>query len=106
MFEPIGVVRSPYSELAGMPLQAGIDRVETAVDVFPECIDGLRDLDGFSHVWVVSLLHRSRPGELLVVPFLDTVARGVFATRSPRRPNPIGLSVVRLLGVDGATVRL
>lgn len=104
--EPIGVVRSPYRELGGMPLQAGVDELESTIEIRDELRDGLRDLAGFSHVWVISYLHDAPPGELLVVPFLDTVPRGVFATRSPRRPNPIGLSVARLVAVDHEAVRV
>jgi len=87
-----------------MPLQPGVDTTESTIEVAPEFADGLLDLDGFSHIWVLSLLHRSRAADLRVVPFLDTAPRGVFATRSPRRPNSIGLSVVRLLGIEGRAV--
>jgi tRNA-Thr(GGU) m(6)t(6)A37 methyltransferase TsaA len=106
VLHPIGVVRSPYRTLAGMPLQPGIDATESAIEIETAYAEGLRDLDGFSHVWVLSLLHRSRAADLLVVPFLDTSPHGVFATRSPRRPNPIGLSVVRLLAIVGGVVRV
>jgi tRNA-Thr(GGU) m(6)t(6)A37 methyltransferase TsaA len=78
--------------------------VRGTVEVFPEFADGLADLDGFSHVVLLFHLHRSRGYELRVVPYLDTVERGLFATRAPRRPNPIGLSVVRLVGIEGNLV--
>jgi tRNA-Thr(GGU) m(6)t(6)A37 methyltransferase TsaA len=74
------------------------------IEVDPAFAEGLADLDGFSHIHVVSHLHRGAPGGLAVMPFLDDTRRGVFATRSPRHPNPIGLSVVRLLAVRGATL--
>jgi len=103
----IGVVRTPFTSLDGMPLQtvAG-EGVEGTVELDPELAPALRDLTAFSHVWLVTDLHRSDGYELEVVPFLDTERRSLFATRSPRRPNPIGLSLVRVLRVDGATLRI
>jgi len=106
-YQPIGIVHSPFSELKGMPIQpAGAEGVRATVEVFPEYQDGLRDLDGFSHVVLLYHLHRSTGFELQVVPFLDTVLRGLFATRAPRRPNPIGLSVVRLVRVEGPVLHV
>jgi tRNA-Thr(GGU) m(6)t(6)A37 methyltransferase TsaA len=70
------------------------------VEVFPEFVPGLADLEGFSHVILLCHLHRSEGYRLRVIPFLDTELRGVFATRAPGRPNPIGLSVVKLLGIE------
>jgi tRNA-Thr(GGU) m(6)t(6)A37 methyltransferase TsaA len=105
---PIGVVHSPYDSLEGMPVQPSrAPDVEGSVEVFEEYVAGLADLDGFSHVVLVAYLHRARPYRLAVVPFLDTEPRGLFATRAPSRPNPIGLSVVELIAVDGGrlTVR-
>lgn len=104
-YEPIGVVRSPFSAFEGMPLQsvAGAE-VHGQIEVHPGFEPGLLDLDGFSHLFVIAHLHRGRPGGLRVVPFLDDTERGIFATRSPRHPNPIGLSVVRLLAVRGVTL--
>jgi tRNA-Thr(GGU) m(6)t(6)A37 methyltransferase TsaA len=106
-YEPIGVVRSPFRELEGMPLQpvAAAD-VRGQIEIYEPFVAGLADLDGFSHIYVLAHMHRARTGGLSVVPFLDDTARGVFATRSPRHPNPIGLSVVRLLGVNGAVLEL
>ena len=106
-FRPIGVVRSPFSDLDGMPLQsvAAAD-VEGRIEIRPDLAPGLRDLDGFSHIHVVTFLHRSRPDDLVVVPYLDDTPRGVLATRSPRHPNPIGLTVMRLVAVAGATLEV
>ncbi|HEY1365543.1 MAG TPA: tRNA (N6-threonylcarbamoyladenosine(37)-N6)-methyltransferase TrmO [Gaiellaceae bacterium] len=107
VYRPIGIARTRYSTPAGMPLQSVAAPDEPGrIELDPELEPGLRDLDGFSHVYVISHLHRSAPGDLLVVPFLDQTQRGVFATRSPRHPNPIGLSIVRLLGVDGSTLHV
>jgi tRNA (adenine37-N6)-methyltransferase len=104
MYRPVGVVRSGYRRQEGMPLQSvAAEEVQAKVEIRPDLPAGLRDLDGFSHLHLITHLHRSRPGGgLEVVPFLDDAVHGVFATRSPRHPNPIGLSIVRLLAVQGA----
>jgi tRNA-Thr(GGU) m(6)t(6)A37 methyltransferase TsaA len=106
-YQPVGVVRSPFTTLTGMPLQTVAARdVQCRIELDPRYAPGLRDLDGFSHLHVLTHLHLSRPSELEVVPFLDDQVRGVFATRSPRHPNPIGLSVVCLLAVEGAVLHV
>ncbi|RJX35276.1 MAG: tRNA (N6-threonylcarbamoyladenosine(37)-N6)-methyltransferase TrmO [Desulfurivibrio sp.] len=100
-FQPIGIIHTPFTELAGMPIQpAGAAGVQGTVEVFAQYRDGLQDLDGFSHIMLLYHLHRSHGFALRVIPFLDTSLRGVFATRAPRRPNPIGLSVVALQRVE------
>jgi tRNA-Thr(GGU) m(6)t(6)A37 methyltransferase TsaA len=107
VYEPIGVVHSPFTTLEGMPLQAvAAMGVRGRIEVDAAYEPGLRDLDGFSHVHLITHLHRASLDALEVVPFLDDVPRGVFATRSPQHPNPIGLSVVRVLGIEGATIRV
>ncbi len=99
--EPIGVIHTPFTDLEGMPIQpAGAAGVRGRVEVFEEYRAGLKDLDGFSHIILLYYFHRSRGYELEVVPFMDSEPRGLFATRAPRRPNPIGLSVVQLDGVE------
>lgn len=98
---PVGVLRSPHKDVKGMPVQpVGARGVEGHVEVRPDLLEGLRDLDGFSHVILLYHLHRVSGYDLMARPFLDTCRRGVFATRSPRRPNAIGLSVLELAGVD------
>jgi tRNA-Thr(GGU) m(6)t(6)A37 methyltransferase TsaA len=102
-YEPIGIIHSPFKETRNVPIQpAASEGIAGTVEVFPEYIAGLQDLDGFSHVFLLYHLHRATQIRLVVTPFLDSVARGVFSTRAPTRPNPIGLSVVRLLGIEGA----
>ncbi|MCK9296805.1 MAG: tRNA (N6-threonylcarbamoyladenosine(37)-N6)-methyltransferase TrmO [Desulfobulbaceae bacterium] len=104
-FQPIGIIHTPFTELDGMPIQpAGAAGVKGRVEVFAEYREGLQDLDGFSHIILLYHLHRSKGFTLQVVPFLDTRLRGVFATRAPKRPNPIGLSVVRLRRVEGGVL--
>lgn len=103
----IGTIHSPFNDLAKMPIQpAGASGVWGTVEVFEEYQAGLKDLDGFSHIILLYLFHRSQGFKLEVVPFMDTKARGVFATRAPVRPNPIGLSVVVLDRVDNGVLHV
>ncbi|MGD9253153.1 MAG: tRNA (N6-threonylcarbamoyladenosine(37)-N6)-methyltransferase TrmO [Holophagae bacterium] len=107
VYRPIGFVHSPFTSTDGMPIQPSRARaVAGSVVLEPEFVDGLADLDGFSHLILLCHLHRARAHRLKVVPYLDDVERGLFATRAPSRPNPIGLSVVRLLSIEGATVHI
>ncbi len=106
-YRPIGVIRSPFSAPEGTPIQpAGAKGVVGRVELLPEYRDGLKDLSGFSHIILIYHFHLSGRSSLLVRPYLDDEAHGVFATRAPSRPNPIGISVVRLVGVDGNVVRI
>jgi tRNA-Thr(GGU) m(6)t(6)A37 methyltransferase TsaA len=106
-YRPIGIVHTPYTEAKGTPIQPRFGRgVKGTVEVYPEYAKGLADLDGFSHITLVYHLHRSSNYKLKVKPFLDEKERGVFATRAPRRPNPIGFSTVRLLRVEGRTLHI
>jgi tRNA-Thr(GGU) m(6)t(6)A37 methyltransferase TsaA len=90
-----------------MPIQpAGASGIRGTVEVFPRLAEGLRDLDGFSHVILLFHFHRVQASQLLVTPFLDSEPRGLFATRAPKRPNPIGLSVVRLLRIEQNTMHI
>ena len=105
VYKPIGTIHTPFKTLEGMPIQpAGAKGIEGRVEVEPRYEAALSDLGGFSHIFLVYHLHRSTGYSLKVVPFLDKVKRGLFATRAPRRPNPIGISVVRLKRVDGNSV--
>ena len=100
-YQPIGMVHSPFKELKGMPIQPiGGSGIAGTVEVFPEFAAGLKDLAGFSHVILLYHFHRVREARLVVTPFMDVVPRGVFSTRAPKRPNPIGLSIVKLLRVE------
>jgi tRNA (adenine37-N6)-methyltransferase len=101
-FFPIGIIKSPFIEKVGMPIQPAAGKgIKGSVEVFEEFKDGLKDLDGFSHIILIYYLHRSEKYKLCVKPFLDDQERGVFATRAPNRPNAIGMSVVRLLEING-----
>jgi tRNA-Thr(GGU) m(6)t(6)A37 methyltransferase TsaA len=104
---PIGYVRSPYSETAQIPKGCGAQHEAKGVlELLPEYEEGLTDIEGFSHLFVVWLFDRVDGFDLLAAPPTDTRQHGVFATRSPRRPNPIGLTVVRLLGREGCSLRV
>ncbi len=106
-YHPIGIVHSPYKEPHGVPFQPSFGRgVEGTVEVFPEYADGLADLNGFSHITLICHFHRSVGYRLRVTTPHRKGLRGVFATRGPHRPNPIGVSTVRLLGVDGNIVHI
>lgn len=104
---PIGVVRSPWQSSRGAPIQpSGARGVRATVEVRQELGAGLSDLEGFSHVFLLYLCDRAIRYSLTPTPFLDSTPRGVFATRAPARPNPIGLSVVRLVSVRGAVLEV
>lgn len=102
IFEPIGIIHSPYTKLHGMPIQPSAARgVEGRVEVDKKYIQALSDLEGFSHIYLLYHFHLAKSHQLKVIPFLDDQERGLFATRAPKRPNPIGLSVVKLIRVEG-----
>ena len=106
-FQPIGYVRSPYSETAQVPKGPGTKhRAEGVLEIAPEFEEGLEDVEGFSHLFVIWVFHRSEGYALAGVPPTDDRPHGVFATRSPRRPNPIGLTLVEVLGREGRRVRV
>ena len=105
--EPIGVIHSPFAQREDMPIQPiGAAGAAGRVEVFEPFRAGLRDLEGFSHVILLYHFHRSEGFALTVRPFLDDREHGIFATRAPRRPNPIGLSVLRLEGVEQGVLRV
>lgn len=107
VYIPIGLVRSPFKDPEGAPIQpSGAKGVRGRVELREEFVPGLKDLGGFSHVVLIYHFHLSEGYALEVVPFLDRESHGVFATRAPRRPNALGISVVRLIGLDGAVLHI
>lgn len=107
LFTPIGVIRTPFASLDDMPIQpTGAQDTVGEIRINEDLAEGLRDLDGYSHIHLIYYLHGSSGYDLTVLPFMDDVERGLFSTRAPRRPNQIGLSVVRLESVDGAVVHV
>jgi tRNA-Thr(GGU) m(6)t(6)A37 methyltransferase TsaA len=106
-FRPIGFVRSPFDDTSGIPRGVGAKHTsEGVLELLPELSEGLRDIEGFSHLFVIWCFHQSEGYELVSRPPTDDRPHGVFATRSPRRPNPIGLTVVRLLERSGNRLRV
>ncbi|MFA4919509.1 MAG: tRNA (N6-threonylcarbamoyladenosine(37)-N6)-methyltransferase TrmO [Thermodesulfovibrionales bacterium] len=102
IYKPIGIIHSPFNDVKGMPIQpTGAIGVAGTVEISPDFIEGLKDLDGFSHIMLIYHFHLSEGYELSVKPFVDDKLRGVFATRAPKRPNPVGISVVKLIKVEG-----
>ena len=102
MFKPVGIVHSPFRKASDTPIQSAMAKgMEGWIEVFAQFAPGLRDLAGFERIWLIYRFDRTTPAQLVVKPFLDEQEHGVFATRSPCRPNAIGLSCVRLLSVDG-----
>ena len=97
IMRPIGVIHSPFNEKGQTPIQASRSQAIGLVEVHPEFADGLKDIEGFSHIYLLYAFHQSDGYSLQVKPFLDDQEHGLFTTRYPRRPNPLGISIVRLV---------
>ena len=107
IYNPIGVIRSEHVAMQKTPIQPTYAKgCKGRAEIFPEFTEGLRDLDGFSHVNLIYHFHQAGSVRLMVKPFLQDVERGVFATRAPCRPNAIGLSVVELIRREGNVLHL
>jgi len=107
ILKPIGVIHSPFTDAKSMPIQpVSENSAAGSIEVFSEFAAGLKDLEGFSHILLLYHFHRSRSYSLAVTPFLDTEPRGLFATRAPNRPNPIGISLVRLARIEGSHLQV
>jgi tRNA-Thr(GGU) m(6)t(6)A37 methyltransferase TsaA len=106
-FHPIGFVRSAFTDTSQIPKGLGAQHdAEGIIELRPELEPGLQDVEGFSHLYVIWIFDRSKGSELIAYPPSDDRPHGVFATRSPQRPNPIGLSVVELVGREGPRLRV
>jgi tRNA-Thr(GGU) m(6)t(6)A37 methyltransferase TsaA len=106
-YRPIGIIHTPYKTPAGTPIQPQAAKgVEADVEVFEKYAEGLTDLGEFSHIYLIYHFHLSRKFSLKVKPFLDDESHGLFATRAPSRPNPIGLSIVELIGIEKNTLHV
>lgn len=110
-FRPIGTVHSPFKRREDIDPRRncrpnGFSDIRGGLEIDPAYAAGLKDIDGFSHLIVIFVFHKSEPGHLLVKPPFENRRRGVFSTRSPHRPNPVGMTVVRLLGRRGNILRV
>jgi tRNA-Thr(GGU) m(6)t(6)A37 methyltransferase TsaA len=106
-FQAIGVIHSPFTDPTQTPIQPLRSEAEGVVELWPQYARGLLEIEGFSHVLLFYVFHHTTPGyELTVTPFLDDQPKGLFATRYPRRPNNLGLSMVRLLAVEEHRLRV
>ena len=104
---PIGIIRTPFQQATGTPIQSSVaNGAEGTIELSPEFAPGLKDIEGFERIWLIYQFDRASEPQLLVRPYLDPTERGVFATRSPARPNRIGMSVVRLLGIQGHRLKI
>jgi tRNA (adenine37-N6)-methyltransferase len=107
IFQSIGIIHTPFNTLENMPIQnAGANGVKGTIEIFPEFEAGLKDIEGFSHLILLYHLHKVNHSALQVIPFMDTIEHGIFATRSPIRPNPIGMTVVKLLEIKGCMLTI
>ncbi len=106
-FVPIGTIHTPFKDAAGTPIQGALSNdAEGEIVVAPAYRQGLSDLEGFSHIVLIYAFHRINGFKLKMKPYLDTEERGIFATRSPCRPNPIGLTVVRLIEINSCRLKV
>jgi tRNA (adenine37-N6)-methyltransferase len=106
-YKQIGIVYSPFKEPKNVPIQAVASKGNKGtIKIFPQYIGGLKDIDGFSHIILLYHFHLAGDSSLMVKPFLDDKLHGVFATRSPARPNKIGISIVRLKKIEGNTLHI
>ena len=107
VYKPIGVVHSPYDKPQDVPIQSAAAKgVKGTIEVHPDYTDGLKDLDGFSHLILIYHFHLAKPHSLLVKPFLDKKLHGIFSTRAPSRPNSVGISVVKLVKIEKNTLHI
>ncbi len=106
-YKPIGIIRSPFKDIKGMPIQpTGAKGIKGTIEIEPDYVNGLKDLEGFSHIILIYHFHLTKGYSLQVRPFIDNSLHGVFSTRAPARPNPIGISVVRLIRIEGCILHI
>ena len=101
IMHPIGVIHSPFTEKDKTPIQASRSQAIGQVEIYPKFADGLKDIEALSHIYLLYAFHESQGYELQIKPFLDDREHGIFVTRYPYRPNPIGISLVKLLSREG-----
>ncbi len=101
IIKPIGIIHTPHKEIKNMPIQPmAADEIKGYIELLPEYVKGLKDLEGFSHITLIYHFHKIKGYELQVVPFMDTEKRGIFSCKAPKRPNAIGTSTVKLISIE------
>ncbi|NMB98656.1 MAG: tRNA (N6-threonylcarbamoyladenosine(37)-N6)-methyltransferase TrmO [Thermoanaerobaculaceae bacterium] len=107
ILKPIGIIRSPNTDPSKTPIQPiYAEGIKGYAEIYPEFEEGLKDIEGFSHIFLIFYFHKTSQEKLKVIPYLESVERGVFATRSPSHPNKIGISLVELLKIEGSVLHL
>lgn len=107
IFNPIGVIHTPFKDIKNMPIQpVAAGGVKGTIELLPEYAEGLKDLEGFSYITLIYHFHKAKGYRLQVVPFMDTEKHGVFACKAPKRPNPVGISTVKLTGIKGNVIHI
>jgi len=107
IYKPIGLIRTPFKELSLVPMQSIKARnIDGYIEIYPEYAEGLRDLEGFSHIIILFHMHKVKDFSLIVKPEISSEMRGVFSTRSPKRPNPIGFTVVKLIKIESLIISI
>jgi tRNA (adenine37-N6)-methyltransferase len=101
IIQPIGLIRTPHKDIKNMPIQPiAAENIKGYIELLPEYVAGLKDLNGFSHITLLYHFNKIKGYELEVLPFMDTVKRGIFACKAPKRPNAIGTSTVKLISIE------
>lgn len=107
IIEPIGMIYTPFKELENMPIQPkGASNTIGKLIIDQKYADGLKDLDGFSHIYLIYHFHKANRTELVTTPFMDSVPRGIFSTRSPLRPSHIGISITKIISIQDNIVTI
>jgi tRNA-Thr(GGU) m(6)t(6)A37 methyltransferase TsaA len=107
VFHPIGVISTPFKKLSEIPIQPVFAKgIKGTVTIEPSYTDGLRDLNGFSHIYLFYCFHKWKEMKLIVKPYLENKEHGVFATRAVSRPNPLGFSLVKLVSIEKSELRI
>ena len=101
IIQPIGTIFTPFKDIKNMPIQPiAAEGIKGQIELLPKYIEGLKDIEGFSHITLIYHFHKITGYELIVTPFMDTEKHGIFATKAPKRPNAIGISTVKLIGIE------
>lgn len=107
IYQPIGIIHTPFNTPDNMPIQnCGAKGVHGTIEIYPEFVAGLQDVEEFSHLILVYHLHQVNHYSLKVIPFMDKIEHGIFSTRAPVRPNPIGITVLKLIELKGCMITI